>query len=244
MTGDAHTHPVDLALESDRFAAPWLAEVVQLLQLRRGSRVALLGGWCRALVRAVAEPLGDGGELLVIEPDPELARSLAAIEHGAVQVLQYAPSGSERFGQFDALLVSALRVDAIPLAGLGACARDNLRPGGRFVVDVPSETSCETLFGSWREAGLDERGLSAWRGPSDGALARAMRGAGLRQVQSTVGTHLLRTDGPRALAEFAVAALRADPRVVDALHLALARRLATHGPADIVFRRTRVHGMR
>ena len=131
-----------------------------------------------------------------------------------------------------------------PLPRWGEIALRNLRPGGHFVVDLPAESLCELLAEAWSASGGDPAALAAWSGPSDTELAAALRELGLRRVEGVVGTHLVRIESPRALADFAVACLGDPGDLAETLVLTLAERLRTNSAAEVIFRRTRVHGMR
>jgi hypothetical protein len=237
--------PVTFSIESDRIAEPWFPEVLKLLDLRPGERVLQVSGRHAGQARAVLEHIRPGGSLLVVEPDRGRAARLADDgDDDALHVLSFAPGGDESFGQHDALLGCLLRLDDWPAQRWGELAVNNLRPGGRLVVDLPAQTLCEAVFACWEPAGGDDAALAPWRGPTETELATALRDAGLRKVSALVGTHLVRAESPRRLAEFAAETLAAPRDLVESLHVELAARLGTNGPIEVIFHRTRVHAMR
>ena len=75
-------------------------------------------------------------------------------------------------------------------------------------------------------------------------LGNPGREYGLRKVEALVGTHLVRAENPRRLAEFATTTLATPRDLVESLHVELTARLGTNGPIEVIFHRTRVHGMR
>ncbi len=223
---------------------PWLVEDLERLNIRRGDRVIQLTAQARPQTHAILELLGPDGTLLVVEPDRYAADRVRAFDHLGLTVLAYEPGGEERFGMFDAMLACPTKLNDWPLDTWGQLACANLRPGGRFVVDLPGEPLCDVLAEAWQSIGGDEEALKVWRGPSEAELAESLQRLGLRTVEGVIGTHLMHIDSAHALARFAGESLGCDDEIVDRLHHVIAERLGTTGRSDVLFRRTRVHGMR
>jgi hypothetical protein len=223
---------------------PWLSDVLTLLELRRGERVMLLTSHATPQVTGVAELVGRDGQVVVLEPDADCAERSRALAHPSVFVVTLAPDGREDFGLFDAVLGCPSWNPGWEVGLWAELVRRNLRPGGRFVLDCPGEVHCEPVAEAWRAIGAPERLLARWRGPGEDELARGLRERGLRRVQGAVGAHLVRCESPRELADLAIDALAAPGALAESLTLALTERLRSHREVEVLFRRTRVAGMR
>ena len=127
--------------------SPRLAAVVDALPLRPGLRVLEIGGAPGAAARAVAERVGDGGHVLVVDRS---ATGIAQVERLAAAEIAAGRIGvrctaAEDFtlapGEAPYDLAFAVRVGALdgrhPRAGERARARIRaaLVPGGRLFVD-------------------------------------------------------------------------------------------------------------
>lgn len=222
---------------------PWFPEVMDLLDLRRRDRVLLITAPHPSYVEAVAQRVGSGGDILVLEPDPDAAAKVAEVMP-QVEIIALAPTGQEMFGTFDALLACPLSTPDWPLELWAGVTTRNLRPGGRFAIDLPGEELCEDLSSCWVEVGGSEKSLLPIRGPAEQDLATSLRQGGLRMVAAAVGTHIVRVDSPHALASLGAALIHANVKQAEELGIALTRRLRTTGPVEVVFHRTRVRGIR
>lgn len=222
---------------------PWFPEVMELLDLRRRDRVLLMTAQHPRHVRSVLQCVGTQGDVLVVDPSRKVATEVVeAVPE--VEVLALIPTGDEVFGRFDAFLACPLGMPDWPLELWASVTRNNLRPGGRFAIDLPGEELCEDISSCWLEIGGVVESLMPVRGPGEQKLAASLRQGGLRMVAAAMGTHLVRVDSPHTLAGLGARLLRADRDQQEDLGLALTRRLRTTGAVEVVFHRTRVHGIR
>lgn len=227
----------------DPVGFPWFSATTSLLDLRRQDRVLVAGAGAPAHVRAILAVIGSHGSLMVIEPNRALAEAIAELEHPSLEVLAISPAGSERFGSFDALLSCPAGLPEWPVANYGSILRSNLRPGGRFVLDLPAPDAAPDLLAAWLDAGGTPQDLEALVGPDAATLAEELQREGLRSVHAAFGSHLLDLHSPHDLIALFAPALPAAHDLPD-LDLMLARRLKTTGPAQSLVHRTRVHGQR
>lgn len=222
---------------------PWFHAAVRLLDVRRQDRVLAVHvdlGQARDLAALV----GSRGQLLLVLRDRDDGEQLAALGLPQVQVLVHALAGDERFGRFDALLVGPTTGPLLPLGAFADLARDNLRPGGRFVVDVPGADMVPELRTAANDLGWADERLAPLCGIADDHLVESLRNAGLRNVHGVLGAHLLRVASPAELvALFAPALGLDDDAAIDLAH-ALVRRNGGTGGMDALVHRTRVQGLR
>ena len=223
---------------------PWFEDVLARAHLSRGARVLQLTALSPAQSRAILARLGSTGTLTIVEPDRYRASVVDALEHPGLSVLSYEPDGRETFGVHDALIACPPICRGWPLNRWGELAIRNLRPGGRFVIDLPGERHCATISEAWHEIRAPDEKLAPWNGPNEIGLAKLLRSDGLREVEPIVSTHLVRFDSPVELARYVGGLLEVGDDVVAGLQLALTRRLGGAAPAELLFRRTRVSGMR
>ena len=227
----------------DALATPWFDSSLERLALRRGERVLTLEPRLPDAL-AMRTAIGGDGELTAVIADRARAEALAERQLPGVRVLAHEVSGDERFGTFDAAMCTLHTGPALAPARCAALLRSNLRPGGRFVVDVPAGDMIPDLSDAWREAAWDEEPLAALRGPSDLELVEALRDAGLRSVESALGSHLLRPGAPSDLvASFAEDLGLDDDRIVELAH-GLVRLRREAGPIDVLVHRTQASGRR
>ena len=223
---------------------PWFEDVLLRAHLARGSRVLQLTAQSPGQTRAILARIGAIGTLTVVEPDRYRASVVDSLEHPGLSVLAYEPEGGEIFGIHDTVIACPrVAVPSWPMNRWGELAVHNLRPGGRFVFDLPGERHCDLIAECWREIRAAPERLALWNGPSESALAKLLRADGLREVTPTVATHLVHFDGAPEVARWVGELLEADDDTVASLQLALTRRLATHAASDLLFRRSRIHGM-
>lgn len=222
---------------------PWFPEVMELLDLRRRDRVLVINAQHPRFIKSVLQCVGTKGDVLVVDPNRKVATEVVeALPE--VEVIALAPTGEEVFGRFDALLACPLGMPDWPLELWAGIAQNNLRPGGRFAIDLPGEELCEDISACWLEIAGGEESLLPLRGPAEQTLATSLRQGGLRMVAAAMGTHLVRVDSPHTLASLGAQLLRADRDQQEELGIALTRRLRTTGAVEVVFHRTRVHGIR
>ncbi|MBL8732861.1 MAG: hypothetical protein JNN13_10875 [Planctomycetes bacterium] len=222
---------------------PWFHTAVRLLDVRRQDRVlAVFVDLGQA--RDLAALVGSRGQLLLVLRDREEGERLAAIGLPQVQVIVRPLTGNERFGRFDALLVAPATGPLPPLGAFADLARDNLRPGGRFTIDVPGADMVPALRAAARDLGWDGERLQPLCGIADDTLAECLRNAGLRNVNGLLGAHLLHLAAPADLAAMFAPALGLDEAATRELAHALVRQNGGTGAMDVLVHRTRLQGQR
>lgn len=222
---------------------PWFHSAVEHLDPRRKDR--LLAVDCTLLEAAALRTLvGSDGAVTFVLRDQATAEKIAERDWAHVRVLAHQLDGGETFGTFDALLVAPAVGPLLDVATYAALVRRNLRPGGRFVVDLPAQDMVPDVRGAWLDLGWDEERLLPLLGPSDLELAGALRDAGLRNVQAALGSHLLHLGAPADLVASFQAALGLDERERTELTHAVVRRRQDPGPLDALIHRTQVSGQR
>ncbi|MCK5942907.1 MAG: hypothetical protein KAI24_13100 [Planctomycetes bacterium] len=222
---------------------PWFDSALERLELRKGNRVLAIEPDPRE-VAALRSAIGNAGELTVTLRDRQTAERLAERPWPNLRVLAHEVDGGETFGTFDSALIAPHTGPLLPVARYAALLRANLRPGGRFVVDLPAADMLPDLRAAILELGWDEERLAPITGPSDVELVEALREAGLRSVQSALGSHLLRTLSPADLAAgFADALALQDGEVAEIGH-AIVRRRQDPGPLEALVHRAQVTGQR
>jgi hypothetical protein len=206
---------------------PWLADALELLDLRQGDRCLLLGCPTITHLQAVSKLVGPKASIVVVEPDITCAERAADWQHEHLEVL-----------------ACPLTTMDWPLELWTKLIPSNLRPGGRFVLDLPAENFCEPLQRAWEQLTGSTQALSLLRGPSEEAVTSALRASGMRNVEASVGTHILHLENPYALVRVVEKLGQADPIRIEDLERQLVEVLKTTDHADVVFHRTRVRGLR
>jgi len=222
---------------------PWFRQAVERLEPRERDRLLLVTSHLPEYARSLAQLVGSEGMVRVVEPIRHLAEEIAALDLPQLEILSTNPGAEDRFGIHDGLLGCPFTMPLWPLSNWAELAVHNLRPGGRFVIDLPGEALAEPIALAWEEIGGDPDALRQLQGVSERELAASLRQRGLRQVEAAMATHLLRIDSPAALAEELCDGI-GDRSRLDDLTVALTRRLRTARDAEIIVRRTRVHGIR
>jgi len=224
-------------------AEPWLPAAMGLLDVRRHDRL-LAVGLPIAPARHLAARIGRDGELVLVLRDRQQAEHLAALDLEQVLVVVSDADAGERFGTFDALLVAPTTGPLPPLGALADLARANLRPGGRFVFDLPGAPMLPELLAAGRELGWPDSRLAVLHGCADDELADGLRNAGLRAVHGVLGAHLLEAGSPGDLVDaYAEALDLGDGERLQLTHTVL-RRAGGTGPLSVLLHRTRVAGQR
>ena len=227
---------------------PWLADALELLDLRRKDRVLVFSAPTPAHVAAVRQSIGRAGRTVVIEPQRELAEELAARMgddvDGDVEVLSVMPSGEESYGSFDACLACPLHTMGLPVQFWGNLFSHNLRPGGRFVLDLPGEEMSDKTARCWVRSGGEPEALANLRGPGKQDLAKALETSGLRNVSASSATHLVQLENPFVLAQLMAELSGTDTEAVEDFGRTLVEDLKTAVEVELALHRTRAHGLR
>lgn len=223
---------------------PWLIDALEQVDLRKGDRCLMLGCPTDAHLVAVSQIVGREASIVVVEPDVGLAERASKSQHQQLEVLAYNPEAGDRFGTIDAVLACPLTTMNWSLELWANLISANLRPGGRFVLDLPAETPCEPLRQAWEGLTGTNDTLSLLCGPAEEEVAQALRDCGLRRVETSVGTHLLHLENPYVLGQVVQELGMADPTHIADLDRRLVEILQTTDQIDVVFHRTRVHGIR
>ena len=227
---------------------PWLEDALEQLDLRRHDRCMVLTCPTKAHIAAVAKIVGRTARILVVEPDRKLAESAARFRHEGLEVIIHEPEPGERLGTFDALLACPLTTRGWPLSYWHQVIASNLRPGGRFVLDLPAQNFCDPITRAWGAIGGAPQVLAPLQGPSEPSAAGDLR-SDLRSVEASMGTHLVHLESPYILGQLVRqhGDWQGEPPDLDRiedLDRALVADQQTNGVIDIVLHRTRVHGLR
>jgi hypothetical protein len=222
---------------------PWLADALELLDLRRNDRVLVFSAPTMAHVSAVRQSVGSSGRTMVIEPDLVVAEEIAQAARADVEVVNRVPSAGESLGDFDAMLVCPLMTLGLEPAFWGDLFSNNLRPGGRFVLDLPGEEMNEQLASCWLESEGEADALDPLRGPSKEEVVEALEEAGLRDLSASAATHLVHLESPFALVGLMRDGADLNKQRAEDLGRRLVERLKTAEEVDVIFHRTRVRGL-
>lgn len=222
---------------------PWFHAAVQLLDVRRQDRVLAL--YCDLQqTRGLATLVGGRGELTVVVPDRAVAELVAGQAWPQVEVLAHRTTGNECYGTFDAMLIAPATGPLLPSGAFAELALQNLRPGGRLVVDAPGADMVPDLSAAWSDLDWPQARLSPLLGIGDDTLAEVLRDAGLRGVHGLLGAHLLHPEAPADLVDaFAPAFPLSNAERRELTH-ALVRRRGGQGPFDALVHRTRLQALR
>lgn len=224
-------------------AQPWFDSALERLEVRRGNRLLAINPTI-AEVTALRSLVGNAGELTLVVLDRHIAEQLAEHQWERVTVLAHATTGGETFGTHDSLLIVPRTGPLLPVEAYATLARNNLRPGGRFLIDLPAENMLPDLRAAWETLGWDEERLQPLSGNSDVELTEATREAGLRSVTAALGSHLLHAGSAAELcAAFAEPLHLGDDEITELGH-AIVRRRQEDGPIEALVHRTQVAGQR
>jgi len=222
---------------------PWFHRAAARLALRRRDRVLAIDPTVDEVL-ALRSMVGDQGEMTLLLRDDEAAEQLAEHDWPQVRVLAHTVDGGETFGTFDALLVAPTTGPLLPCEGYAELSRNNLRPGGRFVIDLPGPDMLPDVRAAWLTLGRDEEQLRLLSGPSDVELAEALRAAGLRNVEAALASHLLHAASPADLVAPFGDVLGLDDDDANDLARAIVSDRKDPGPLDALVHRTQVGGLR
>jgi hypothetical protein len=224
-------------------AQPWFDNALERLEVRRGNRLLAIDPSI-AEVTALRSLVGNSGELTLVVLDRHIAEQLAEHQWEHVTVLAHATAGDETFGTHDSMLVVPRTGPLLPVECYPNLARNNLRPGGRFLIDLPAEDMIPDIRSAWEELGWDEERLQPLRGANDVELTEAARDAGLRSVSSALGSHLMHAGSAADLAAaFAEPLGLSDDEITELGH-EIVRKRQQDGPIESLVHRTQVGGQR
>lgn len=224
-------------------AQPWFDSALERLEVRRGNRVLAIDPSIPQ-VTALRSLVGNAGELTLVVLDRHIAEQLAEHQWERVTVLAHVTTGEETFGTHDSLLIVPRTGPLLPVECYARLARNNLRPGGRFLIDLPAEDMIPDIRSAWEELGWDEERLQPLRGASDVELTEAAREAGLRSVHAALGSHLLRAGTAADLAAAFADALGLKDDEITELGHEIVRKRQQDGPLEALVHRTQVGGQR
>jgi hypothetical protein len=224
-------------------AQPWFDSALERLEVRRGNRLLAIDPSI-AEVTALRSLVGNAGELTLVMLDRQIAEQIAEHQWERVTVLAHATTGDETFGTHDSMLVVPRTGPLLPTECYPRLARNNLRPGGRFLIDLPGEDMLPDVRKAWESLGWDEERLQPLLGANDIELTEAANTAGLRSVHAALGSHLLHADSATDLAAaFATPLGLSDDEITELGHEIVSKR-QQDGPIDALVHRSQVAGQR
>lgn len=227
----------------DEIATPWFDSALERLSLRKGERAIVIEPKQRDVV-ALRASIGGDGELTAVVRDRQASEQLAGMQLQQLRVIAHDTVGGERFGSYDAALFAPHTGPLLPARAYAELVRKNLRPGGRFVVDLPAADMLPDLTAAWADVGWDEERLAPIAGPTDADLVEALRDAGLRAVEGAPGAHVLQAaSAAEFVAVFADELGLSDDDVVELGH-AIVRNRREAGPLELLAHRAQAQGRR
>jgi hypothetical protein len=224
-------------------AQPWFDSALERLEVRKGNRLLAIDPSISEVI-ALRGVVGNSGQLTLVVQDRQIAEQLAEHLWARVTVLSHETTGGETFGSHDSVLIAPRTGPLLLVEDYAELIRNNLRPGGRFVIDLPAENMLPDIRNAWLELGWDEERLHALRGVRDIELTEAARAAGLRSVHAALGSHLLHAASPAELAVAFSETLGLNDDEITELAHAMVRLRQTDGPVDALVHRTQVRGQR
>lgn len=238
VEGSGYASPMQVEL-----GRPWFNSALERLEVRRGNRLLIIDPTIEEIT-ALRSTVGNAGELTLVVQNRQLAEQLAENQWPLVSVLAHETTGGETFGVHDSLLIAPRSGPLLLAESYAQLARKNLRPGGRFVIDLPAENMVPNIRSAWHDLNWDEERLHPLQGVTDVDLTDAMRAEGLRSVESALGSHLLHAPAPTELAAGFADVLELDDNEITELGHAITRLRQDTGPIDALIHRTQVSGQR
>jgi SAM-dependent methyltransferase len=223
---------------------PWFPRALAALDLRPRDRVLFALPSTALAVRTVMQAIGKDGRIVVLEPQHRRAEAIAR-ELPEAEVIATSDF-DQRYGAFDAVLALPTHGPLpVPLA-FAQLLQNNLRPGGRFALDLPAPGMLPALITAARAATpMAAAQIEAtFAGPDAADLLAAVQACGMRRVEPLLGAQLLSLSSPLELLDLAGAAvdLTQDERL--SLGDALLRGLGTTGACEALAHRTALAGSR
>ncbi len=224
-------------------AQPWFDSALERLDVRRGNRLLAIDPSISEVV-ALRSVIGNSGQLTLVVQDRQIAEQLAGHQWPELTVFSHETTGGETFGTHDSILIAPRTGPLLAVENYAQLIRNNLRPGGRFVIDLPAQSMLPDLVTAWQELGWEEEQMQPLQGVTDIELTEATRIAGLRSVKSALGSHLIHASSPAELAAAFAEPLAIDDDQITELGHAIVRIRKDSGPIDALVHRTQVSGQR
>ncbi len=224
---------------------PWLPRALQTLDVRRNDRLLLCLPGSDEVAIAVHSALSADGRLTVLEPRREAASAIAtALPEAEVALTDV--DADLQVGAFDAVLALPFAPRPRPAGVWAAFLRRNLRPGGRFCIDLPAHDPMPDVLEAAREGNLACKGRieESFTGPSAEELAEALRNCGVRRAETLLGTHLVAFASPFEVSDLLAHELRLPADDAYELGSCLSRRLRSTAGVELRVLRSAVAGMR
>jgi hypothetical protein len=222
---------------------PWFHTAIELLDVRRQDRVIAIDADV-AQARALRALVGSTGSLTLVHHEAAQAEAFAGLSWPGLRVHVRQPDPATSYGDFDALLIAPGSGPLLTPRDHAAIAHANLRPGGRFVIDLPAPVCAPDLETAWRDLGFADERLELLRGPTAESIVEALAATGLRNVRQLLGAHLVPAANPAEYVACFHAALQLSDDEARGLADAVARRRGGIGPLEALWHRTRVAGQR
>ncbi|MEY2715803.1 MAG: hypothetical protein RIT24_2146 [Planctomycetota bacterium] len=213
--------------------------------MRKSERVLLCLSRSAATASAVRGLLSRAGHLTVVETRWSTSHEVGGhLDQTACIVGDVEPGA--QVGRFDVVIVNPLAPaprDAWVWADFVA---KNLRPGGRYCIDLPAPDPAPDALAAARDSNLPCADAIATRfqGPTVEDLVAALKRSGVRSAEAMLGTQLVRFESPYDIAELLGTELRLDADHATDLGEAIARRCKTSATVEIRMQRSMVVGMR
>lgn len=223
---------------------PWLLDRLEAVDLRRTDRVLLCLPGSAAVASAIRGRLNRDC-LTVLESNrasaQEIHRSLSDLDLGYGDV-----SPEQSLGIYDVVIAAPIAPPPRSTEVWTHFVARHLRPGGRYVLDLPSPDPMPDVLAAARDANLPcaETIHRRFCGPAPEELAVAMRNSRVRKAETLLGTHLVRFDSPFDVAQELCALLRLPEDDATQLGEAIARRCQSTTTIELRVMRSAVTGMR
>lgn len=223
---------------------PWFPRALTALDLRPRDRVLLAFPGSALAVGTVVTSIGKDGRLAVLEPSRMLAEAIAR-QFPMAEVMA-TDEIEQRYGAWDAVLAMPLHGPLPPPAAFGQLLQNNLRPGGRFALDLPAPSMLPALLAAARTAlpRVANQLETVFAGPETAELLAATKACGMRRAEALLGSHLLALSSPLDLLDLAGEAVALSDEERMGLGDALLRALGTTGACEALAHRSAIAGSR
>ena len=224
---------------------PWLPRALQVLDVRRDDRLLLCLPGSDEVAISVHSALSREGRLTVLEPRREAAAAIAKSLPEASVALTDIDAGLQ-VGTFDAVLVLPFAPRPRDPATWAEFIQRNLRPGGRFCIDLPAPEPMPDVIEAALEGNLacTARIQETFTGPTAEDLADALKKRGVRRAETLLGAHLVAFGSPFEVSDLLAHELRLPADEAFELGSSLSRRLRSTAGVELRVLRSAVAGMR